>query len=254
MGPLRRWLPPWQAIGVSPPLYQVLADQLAEEISTMAPGERAPSEHELADRFAVNRLTARAVLDELEQRHLVRRMKGRGTFVARRLPYTISASSPPSWSATVRAAGGVPSFVTDEISVITPTEALSSELQLGGANQRVWLLRRRRFVDGLIAAYTESVLPRDALPGLDRKLADRGSLYDVLEQDYALGPVRSWVRVQLRTAPREVIAKLELRGRPMLHVLTARVEAQGEQRPVEHGTTWFRPDVLDLIIELERQT
>lgn len=237
---------------MSPPLYQVIADQLAEKISTMAPGERAPSEHELAERFAVNRLTARAVLDELEQRHLVRRIKGRGTFVARRLPYKISASSPPSWSATVRAAGGVPSFITDEISAVVPTDTLANELQLSRENQKVWRLRRRRFVDGVIAAYSQSVIPHEALPDLDKRLEDRGSLYDVLAKDYSLGPVRSWVRVELRTAPRDVIAKLELRGRPMLHVLTAKVEAQGERRPLEHGTTWFRPDVLDLIIELER--
>ena len=64
---------------VSDVTYLVLADSLAEQIADMAPGTRLPSENELITEHGVSRITARAALSELEQRHLVRRARGSGT-------------------------------------------------------------------------------------------------------------------------------------------------------------------------------
>jgi GntR family transcriptional regulator len=48
----------------------------------MSPGDRLPSEQELARRFAVSRNTVREALEELETLGLIRRRWGHGTFVA----------------------------------------------------------------------------------------------------------------------------------------------------------------------------
>lgn len=47
----------------------------------LAPGERLPPERELADRFAVSRVSVRDALREMEQRGLIDRRPGRGTIV-----------------------------------------------------------------------------------------------------------------------------------------------------------------------------
>jgi GntR family transcriptional regulator len=48
----------------------------------MSPGDRLPSEQELAERFAVSRNTVREALEELETLGLIRRRWGHGTFVS----------------------------------------------------------------------------------------------------------------------------------------------------------------------------
>lgn len=51
------------------------------EAKRLPPGARLPSEHELAERFGVNRHTARHALQALCERGVIRTEKGRGSFV-----------------------------------------------------------------------------------------------------------------------------------------------------------------------------
>ena len=65
----------------------VLADLLGKiDSGVWRPGEKLPTERELASRYAVGRNTVRRVLGNLESRGLVVRQVGRGTYVAEALP------------------------------------------------------------------------------------------------------------------------------------------------------------------------
>jgi len=66
------------------PLYKSLMTVMRQRIEsgTLAPGSRAPSESDLIAEFRVSSTTARRCLDELERMRLVRRVQGKGTFVA----------------------------------------------------------------------------------------------------------------------------------------------------------------------------
>ncbi len=61
-----------------------IREQLLERILQLPVGTRLPTEVELAREFGVSRLTAYKVMAELQHDGLVRRQKGRGTFVSRR--------------------------------------------------------------------------------------------------------------------------------------------------------------------------
>ncbi len=65
------------------PLYHQLAEELADQIraGTFTPGQRLPSEPELAKRHGIGRPTVRQATDILVQRRLVERRRGAGTFV-----------------------------------------------------------------------------------------------------------------------------------------------------------------------------
>ncbi len=65
------------------PLYQEIADALLEQIrdGSLQPGARVPSQNELAAMFSVNAITSRRALQELEEQGVVRRIRGKGTFV-----------------------------------------------------------------------------------------------------------------------------------------------------------------------------
>lgn len=231
------------------PPYLLIANALGPELARMEPGSRVPSEHELARRYDINRLTAKAALEELERRYAVRRVQGKGTFVARRLPYEIDRESPVSWSLNVRRAGATPSIVTDALVQRRASAAVREHLELDTGAQ-VFRLQRRRFIDGLIAGCTDSYLPVDTLPDLKERLGHDESLHEVMTTTYGLTPARSWIRIELRIAPPDVAARLALRGAPVVHVLSACVVAEDTGRPVEYGISWFRPDAVDLVVEL----
>lgn len=66
------------------PLWAQIEDYLAGAITeqVLAPGATLGSEHELATRFAVSRMTVRQALTRLAQRELITRRRTDGTRVA----------------------------------------------------------------------------------------------------------------------------------------------------------------------------
>src|SRR5215472_11459733 len=80
--------PPGILRGSGATVYSQIEDWLAEAIGAgrLAPGDRMPSEQDLAAWFGVSRMTLRQALAKLARRGLVTRTVGRqgGTFVAER--------------------------------------------------------------------------------------------------------------------------------------------------------------------------
>ena len=72
------------------PLYQSTTHALAEILRQAAPGSALPSEPRLARQLGVSRSTLREAMRPFEQRGLVTRRQGVGTFVAR--PSSTSSS------------------------------------------------------------------------------------------------------------------------------------------------------------------
>jgi GntR family transcriptional regulator len=229
--------------------YLSLSRCLEEQLATASPGDLVPSENELARLHQVNRLTARAALQELERRHLVRRIQGRGTFVVRRLDYRISTDGPASFTEIVRRAGGNPSTSTDDVIVRTASPAERRSLMLAPRAQVVEL-RRRRWLDDELVGVGISVLPAVLVPGLPGKLGLDGSLYRVLAEDYDLQPRRAWFRCEVEAAPEAVAEKLKLRGRPDLFHNCGRLESERLKLPVEINDGWLRTDVFNVVIEV----
>jgi GntR family transcriptional regulator len=66
------------------PLYHQLADLLTSQIRAgqYTPGDRIPSEHQLAAIYGIGRPTVRQALDVLVRRRLLVRRRGSGTYVA----------------------------------------------------------------------------------------------------------------------------------------------------------------------------
>jgi len=64
-------------------MYVRVADHLAAQISAgeLAPGDRLPSERELADTYQVAVGTIRQALEELRRRGLVATLPAKGTYV-----------------------------------------------------------------------------------------------------------------------------------------------------------------------------
>ncbi|MGN0801769.1 MAG: GntR family transcriptional regulator [Candidatus Faecivicinus sp.] len=62
-------------------IYQALKKQI--EAGELTQGERLPSEDELSETFSVSKITIKRAMDMLKEEGLIRRVQGKGTFVAR---------------------------------------------------------------------------------------------------------------------------------------------------------------------------
>ncbi|MEV7507844.1 GntR family transcriptional regulator [Streptomyces sp. NPDC091201] len=87
-----------------PSRRHAIAEDLRQQISSghFKPGERLPSETQLANRYTVSTSTLRSALALLQGEGLVEKIHGNGNFVRRplrRITYTGGAAAPAPWTA-----------------------------------------------------------------------------------------------------------------------------------------------------------
>ncbi|MEE6170322.1 MULTISPECIES: GntR family transcriptional regulator [Mycobacteriaceae] len=233
------------------PMYLVVAETLAAQIADMHVGTRLPPEDKLARQLGVSRLTARAALAELESRYLVLRRQGSGTFVSRRIDYTISRDNPPSWSASVRNAGRTPAIRTTSWRLDKPPVEVRRRMRID-ARRQLLAVSRDRYVDDELVGFADSWLDPELLPDLPQTLDTTASLHDVLDRHYRLEPVRGWFGVAIDPAPPEVARHLRLHGHPPVIAIRSRTDAAARgHRPVELTISWLRADIFRVDVDFD---
>ncbi len=166
------------------PLYATIAGRAEARIRAgeWAPGDRLPPERELCRDLNVSRATLRQALAELEQRGLVSRHQGRGTFVTRpRVPADLAGFF--SYGEALRARGMQLTTRVRSAEVVEAGRAIAAELGILPGDPVVHL-ERVRAVQSEALILESSHLPAVRFPDLEtRDLAAR-SLYQVLREDY----------------------------------------------------------------------
>jgi GntR family transcriptional regulator len=238
---------------VTIPTYLKLADELESEITKMNVNARLASEKDLAVMHGVNRLTARAAVQELERRYLVRRRPGSGTFVSDRVEFRITPSSPPSWSEVIRRSGVEPRTETQFLRTIRTSPSLRETLQIS-SDDRVMHLRRLRFINDEPACVADTYLVADLVPELRTELKTHASLHKVLSENYKLDPYRAELKMDVEVAPADVAQLLGLGTRPMMFHVVARSDSRRLKRPLQVTTTWNRPDIIRVVIDLSENS
>jgi GntR family transcriptional regulator len=227
------------------PLYLQLQRLLREVIDAQVvrPEEALPTERELAEEFAVSRITVRKAIDGLVEDGLVSRRRGAGTFVmAPRVEKSFSKLT--SFSQDMISRGRRPHsvWVSKAIGAVTPEEALSLGLSPGSL---VYRFHRIRYADDLSMALEYATVPAYCLPSPD---AVTTSLYEALEASGHL-PVRALQRLRAVAFPPEQAEALGIEpGSPGLFI-----ERRGflpDGRAAEYTQSFYRGDAYDVVAEL----
>lgn len=142
------------------PKYLQIRDILIRRFGRdYAPGDRLPTEHKLVDEFRVSRETIRQALRGLEADGLIRRRRGKGTFLV----------NLPDRALTRRLTGLVEDFtelrLDTEVRVIEagtafPPSDLAAALHVP-TDEPMYRIRRLRYLDGEPLAQHDALLPVD---------------------------------------------------------------------------------------------
>jgi GntR family transcriptional regulator len=238
----------------SVPYYAQLADLFREAIVTgeWEPGRPLPSEQVIGEFFGLSRTAVRQALAELAAEGLVRKEKGRGSFVRgpRRAEFVVQELR--GFFDEMSEQGKT---VETDVLLLETTMAPAEEAALLGipTGSKVVQLDRLRKVDGEPICLARTLLPLPRFAGLAGQDLSRSSLYEVLGTAFGVDPRTGWRTVEATAADRPTAALLGIRaGSPLLLLTSLNVDATGE--PFEHFTAWYRADRTSFRIEVGPST
>jgi GntR family transcriptional regulator len=221
-----------------------LADAIAAGI--LSPGDRLPTEHDLAAWLGVSRMTLRHALAELAQRGLVTRAVGRGggTFVAE-AKFEQDLTTLAGFSEQLRRHGKVAGARVLAAAEIPASAAAAAALELADGDP-VIEVRRIRLADGKPMVIEHSLFPSALCPGLLESRLD-GSLYELLEDKYGLRPYRARESLEPVVAGVREAEALEVdEGAPLMLVERTAYSAAGQ--PLEYARDLFRGDRTRVVV------
>jgi GntR family phosphonate transport system transcriptional regulator len=231
-------------------LWREIAETLSDEIARghSAPGDRLPTEAELAVRFGVNRHTVRHALSDLAARGLVHARRGAGVFVMAR-PTEYPLGRRVRFHQAIQAQGQVPSRELTRIDTrpADPEEAQALGLMSGDP---VHVVEGVSSADGQPLAMFRSVFPAILLRDLPDALRSGASITGALAICGVTDYTRATTRLTATSAKPMLALRLRLsEGAPILRSVAVNVDGQG--RAVEFGTTWFAGDRVTLTVGQE---
>ncbi len=240
--------PPEILRGSGATVHGQIEDWLAEAIAVgrLTPGDRMPTEQDLAAWFGVSRMTLRHALAKLALRGLVTRAVGRrgGTFVAER-KLDQDHTTLAGFSEQLRRHGMVAGARVLSATQRPAGPVAASALGLHEGD-RVHEVRRVRLGDGRPIVLEHSLFPAAVFPGMLQCRLD-GSLYELLETRYGQRPHRARESLEPVTAGvREAEALEVTEGAPLM--LVERVAYARTGQPVEFARDLFRGDRTRIVM------
>jgi GntR family transcriptional regulator len=236
------------------PFYFQLKKTLAEELvaGRWRPGDRLPSEPSICAHFDVSRSTVRQALGELEAEGMIRRDKGRGTFVAEpRSTAWLLQSSHGFYEEAVGAGHAVGSRVLRRGLEALPRWACDA-LDLAEGSMGV-TVERLRWVDDRLVMYVITHLPAYLAEVVLAADLETGSLYQTLEEGKGVSVFGGRRVVEAVTGQEELARLLKVQpGAPLLFVES--VSWDRDLRPFECYRAWHRADRTKIEVQVVNQS
>lgn len=208
------------------------------------PGDKIPSERELAATLGVSRMTVRRALNELVTEARLERDSTNGTIVQRPpVPRTFGDHYPHGISEILVEAGLRPGSQLLGFTVKPATENVAKNLGID-LLEPVLEIRRLRTMDGTPFCIETSLLPRRRVPTLsEADLSQQQSLYKTLRESFGIIPTTAEKAISISFARPEEAALLRLPPRsPVLFLRSVMVDDHG--RPAEYLTSVNHPHLV----------
>jgi GntR family transcriptional regulator len=231
------------------PRYYEIEQALRERIESLRPGDPLPSDAMLCREFSVSRMTARNAVQRLAQEGLVRRVPGRGTFVAEP-PAHRTADNLLSFSEEMRRRGRRASSELVDLRTRQADDEEARRLRLD-ADRGVVVLQRLRKANGQPVALETAVLPSRLAAVIGDVDWSGASLHAVLTAA-GVQPVAGQATITAQAASPADARRLDVRRNSAL-LVEQRLIVDAEGMPVELTETRYAGDryALDVLFDVE---
>lgn len=233
---------------MSVPVWQQIQAQLTEDISEgrYGPGDRLPSEADLATRFDVNRHTVRRALGVMADEGLVHARRGAGVFVTGgQIAYRLGRRTRFSQNLAEAGHTGHRDIVRLETLPAATREAEALGIVEGAA---VHVLETVTWVNGVPMSYGVSVLPAGRVADFAAQFRAALSITAALAACGIADYRRRSTRLTAKAATGTIARHLKLPDRaPVLR--TTAINVTPDDQPIEYGRTWFAADRVELIVD-----
>lgn len=230
-----------------PTRYQEIAALLEQDLRQHYQcGDYLPAEHQLAERYEVNRHTLRRAIDELVIRGWVQRRQGVGVLVLMR-PFDYPLHSQARFSQNLLEQGSHP---TSErlISVLRPTVSHIADALGMEEGQQVIHLRTLRRVNGVPVCVIDHFLP-DLSWWSTLQNFTSGSLHSYIQQHLGRELSRTQTRISARRAQAKESRLLEIATHAPLMCVRTLNHCEGQSQPAEYSVSLTRADMIELTME-----
>jgi len=215
------------------------------------PGDKIPSENELAEKFNVSRLTVRQAISQLVQEGFLMSKRGEGTFVTDNehlinrcgleftgfmddLFYQVSKSKTRSV----------------KITRMPARRLIKEKLELDKEDEEVVQIKRVRSLEEKLFAFTINYLPAGIGTKIIEKDLYKKPLLQILEQDLGIQFTEAVQTIEASFSDQEVSEQLGIAsGSPIL--LVERIIYTKQRKPVEVVQSSYRGDLYKYIVRLK---
>jgi GntR family transcriptional regulator len=225
-------------MGMRLPKAHTVREALLELVTDRPAGTPVEPERALAARFGVSRETVRQAIQELVFEGRLRRLHGRGTFVAP--PKLTQPLQLSSYTSDISAIGMRPGSTLLRAATIRAGGEVAEGLALPDGHP-VYELERLRLADGEPMALETLYLDAERFAGIDRRLTGSASVYELLREAYGvrLGGGAATIECVLASPRHAELLACEPRA-PLLRLTQRSWEADG--RPAELVRSVYRGD------------
>ena len=237
----------WLGEAKAKQVYLILRDRILS--GALSLGAKLPTENDLADRYAVSRVTVRRALAELARERLIERRRSVGTRVIhRRAPGPVTADI-SGVLANIADMGRRTAVKLLSFDYVPATGAVGEALGVG-PNELLQRSIRVRSIDRVPFSYLTTHVPESvALTFTQQELSAR-PLLELLERA-GVKVEHARQRISAGLATPDVAAALDVRaGSPLIELV--RVVSDQSGRAIEHLHALYRPDRYAFEMDLVR--
>lgn len=239
---------PQRAQNSAEPIWRQLETALLEQIRQGQFGKagRLPSEHELADRFGVNRHTARQALAGLVQRGVVFKRKGGGSYIVPEIiDYEIGKRT--RFSTNVMLQGREPSHTILEVAEREAQDRICAVLGMS-AGEMVVFIQTIGEADGIPISVGETYLSARRFPGFGAIYRETMSTTKALAHFGVEHYMREVTRVTARNPSQDDVRNLRQPATtPVLAVESVDVDA--DLQPIVYHETRFAAERVQFVVK-----
>jgi len=228
-------------------LWRLIAESLTKEIASgkFGPGERLPTEQELALSFHVHRNTVRRALEALRNQDIIRIEQGRGSFVRERI-VRHQLGPRTRLTATLRAIERTGERRFLGAKQVRADKSVAGDLRIP-RNQLVQRIDRLSLADGIPVSVASSYFPLPRFKGIEKHIQETGSFSEAWQR-YGIKDYRRFesriTAIPLSSADADILD--QPRRRPAILIINVNVDEEGVPIVVSH--TRVSPQHMELVV------